>query len=274
MQGESSWLADGVREIERVVKQGQIVEPKLIELPKEKKGTYGVLYPSPAGTVEKIDVRVAGPTWHKERLDDPKQLIAFINSLEGRQLKASDGAVYIGQDLITFAYSFEDRRHRASCPLILSQPWKWLKGCPVVLAQKDAVRALRIIFDGCLPPDSNLINVLRKVNWKQDGSVEGTVQKGREGLGASIVREIQGINDFPDEFTVTVRVYENVLQTVRVRVALEILPDVAKFEFIPFPNQLHNGLTETQEWLRKDIEDATGVPTFIGAVTTSDTTND
>jgi hypothetical protein len=136
------------------------------------------------------------------------------------------------------------------------------------------IRALRIIFDGCLPHDSNLVNVLRNVKWKQDGQVEGTVQKGREGLGASIVREIQGINDFPDEFTVTVRVYENVLQEVKVRVALEILPDVAKFEFIPFPNELHNGLTETQEWLRGDIEEATGVPTFIGAVTTAQASDD
>jgi len=263
---QSSWLADGVREIERVVTKGLVVEPKIIPIPGEKPGTYGIVTPGAADREHKIDFRVTGPIWHNERLDNPRQLIEFIKSMEAREVKAAAGAVYIGQTSITYVYDFEDRRHRATCPLIVSQPWQWLTS-PKVLTQKDAVRDLRITFDGCLPRDSSLVVALRNVKWTDDGKVEGTVIRGKEALGASITREIQGINDFPEEFTVTVKVYENVLQDTQIRVALEILPDAKKFEFIAFPNQLHDGLAEVQTWLLEDIQSATGAPTFIGSVT-------
>ncbi|HEV7301631.1 MAG TPA: hypothetical protein VGN72_19860 [Tepidisphaeraceae bacterium] len=265
METGASWLADGVKEIERITRSAMIVEPKIMNLPLEKPGTYAIFTPGPAGQPINVDVRTAGPLWHNERLEDPKQLIAFITSLGERGVKPEDGAVYISQSAVTYVYNFEDRRHRATCPLIMSVPWKWLSVDQKPLSQRDLIRLLRITFDGSLPTDSNLISLIRTVKWKSDGTVESDVQRGREALGRQIIREVSGIANFPEEFTLDVQVFENVKQDVRVRVALELLPDVERFEVTPFPTQIHNGMAETLTWLQSDIAQ-TKVPTFIGAV--------
>jgi len=262
---ESSWLADGVKEIERITKASMIVKPEIVNLPQERPGVYGVIVPGPAGSLMEIKKLLADPLWHNERLDDPTQLIAFINSMEARKVKAVDGAVYISETHIMYVYSFEDRRHRAICPLTISEPWAWLSKAQPPLSQKELVRALRITFDGALNRDSNLINIIRKVKWRADNTVDVDVQRGREALGAQIMREATGIADFPEEFILNVPVFENVKQTVTVRVALEVNMDVCKFEVIPFPNQIADGMAQTLGWLQTDIA-ATKVPTFIGAV--------
>jgi hypothetical protein len=265
MDSQASWLADGVKEIERITKAAMIVEPKVIALKEEKSGTYGVIVPGPAGSENKIEVRVAGPSWHGERLEDPKQLIAFIESMSARGVKPEEGAVYISASAIIYVFNFEDRRHRAVCPLEVSKPWQWLAVDQKPLTQREIIRVLRITFDGCLPRDSNLISLLRAIRWTQEGSADVNLQRGKEALGRQIMREVTGVADFPEEFSLQVKVFENVPQTVTVRVALELLPDVERFEVIPFPNQIHDGVAETLTWLQEDIA-ATKVPTFIGSV--------
>lgn len=265
MNESASWLADGVKEIERVVRSSMIVEPKIISIPQEKPGTYGVVTPGPSGSVQEIDTKVAGPLWHNERLENPFQLMRFIESMKDRGVKTEEGAVYINPGQITYVFSFEDRRHRASCPLTISSPWSWLEREQQPMDQRTIIRLLRIRFDGWLPGDSSLISVLRNVKWKQDGNVEANLQRGREALGRQILNEAAGISNFPEEFILTGSVYENYTCPVNVRVALELLPDVMKFEVIPFPNQVFNGQQATLLKLQEEIAE-TKVPTFIGAV--------
>jgi hypothetical protein len=272
MEQQTSGLAEFLREIERLAKASAMVEPKVIPLAQEKTGTYGIVTPGLPGKENKIEMRVAGPAWHKETLDDPKQLIGFIKSVGSRKKsfmigadEYDDGVVYIGANQITYAFDFEDRRNAAVCPLKLSEPWKWLSVSQSPMDQRALIRLLRITFDGCLSRDSNLISVVRKVKWKSTGEVEADLQRGKEALGKQILNEAAGVADFPDEFLVTANVFENVNQPVTVRVALDLLPDVQKFEVIPFPNQIRSGLAETLAWLQKDIGE-TKVPTFIGSL--------
>ncbi len=266
METGASWLADGVKEIERIAKTAMIVEPKLIAIPQEKPGTYGIVTPGPAGSALKIEQKLAGPAWHNERLDDPAQLKAFITSMhEDRGVAPENGVVYISGRAIVYIYDFEDRRNHATCPLIKSPAWTWLEGKQPPMDQRTIIRLLRIVFDGSLPTDSNLVSVLRNVKWKQDGSVDANLQRGKEALGRTILNEAAGITNFPEEFTARVNVFENYRPRVAVRLALELLPDVMQFEVIPFPNQVHTGMADTLEMLREDIA-ATNVPTFIGAV--------
>lgn len=265
IESNSSWLADGVKEIERIVAESMIVEPKLINVPHEKEGTYGVVTPSPSGKPVAIDFRVAGPKWHSETLENPAQLHRFIESMRERDVKPEDGAIYIGENEARYVYSFEDRRNRATCPLVFSDPWKWLAGPKQPLDQRTIIRLLRITFDGCLSADSNLVSTLRNIKWKTDGGFEGNIQRGKEALGRQVMNEVLGVANFPDEFGLMVNVFENYRHPVLVRVALEILPDVQKFELIPFPNQIHDGLAATLLALQADLSD-TNVPTFIGSV--------
>jgi hypothetical protein len=264
MESTASWLKDGVSAIEAVVKKGLIVEPKVINIPGEPAGTYGIVYPGPPGELKKIEVLTTKPAWHNETLSTPAQLIAFIESMNERGAKPEDGAVYISEEQIVYVFNFEDRRHKAICPLVYSDPWEWLRVEQQPLTQRDIIRTLRITFDGCLSRDSNLIQLLRNIRWREDGNLESNMQRGKEAIGRQIMREVTGVADFPEEFSLTVRVFESVPQTVTVRVALELKPDVERFEVIPFPNQIHDGLTETLGWLQTDIAQ-TKVPTFIGS---------
>lgn len=266
METQASWLADGVKEIERITKAAQVVTPQIIgSIPGEKPGTYGIVTPAPSGQKNQIEIKVAGPGWHGERLEGPPELKAFILSMEKRGVKPDTGAVYVGETSIVYVYDFEDRRHRASCALVPSAPWKWLSVAQQPMDQRTIIRLLRITFDGCLTADSNLIGVLRNVKWKNDSTVEANLQRGKEALGRQILNEASGISNFPEEFAVTVKVFENFKQPVTVRLALELLPDVQKFELIPFPQQIHDAMSETLSWLRDDIA-STKVPTFIGQV--------
>lgn len=262
---QTSWLADGVKEIERVVKASMIVEPKVLEVKHEKPGTYAFITPGPAGQPQNVELKVSKPLWHNERLETPRQLMQFIKSLEEdrAQKPATDAAVYVGRDLIRYVYSFEDRRDRVTVPLITSEPWAWLNRPTNPMNQREIIRVLRITFAGCLPPGSGLLDVLRNVKWNNQGQIESNLQRGKEALGRQILNEAAGMDNFPDEFVLNVRVYQNFNHLVQVRCALEVLPDTQKFEIIPFPNQLQDGLEETLLALQSTIED-TGVPTFIG----------
>lgn len=263
---ESSWLADGVKEIERVTQASMIVEPKVITLPGEKSGTYAIYTPAPAGTKIDITKHLAGPKWHNERLETPDQLILFVNGLRERKQKIDDAAVYVGRDCIRFVYSFEDRRDRATVPLTLSTPWKTLQQLGQPIDQRALLRLLRITFAGCLPDGSPLVDVIRNVKWTSNGSVEANLQKGKEALGRQILNEAAGINNFPDDFLLSVRPFENFPHTVLVRVALELLPEQTKFEVVPLPNQLYDGMEATLLRLQEHIADGAKLPTFIGEV--------
>lgn len=265
METTASWLADGVREIAHITRASAIVEPKIFNLDQEKDDTYAIITPGPSGQPNKIEIRTAGPDWHHEQLADPKQLAEFITSMESRDVDPAKGAAYIGTEAVMYVFDFEDRRHRATCPLRVSDPWKWLAQSQKPLSQREIIRELRIRFDGCLPRDSDLIALLRNIRWKSDGTMDANIQKGKEALGRQIMREVTGVADFPEEFSLTLNVFENVKQPVTVRVALEILTDAEKFEVIPFPNQIAAGMDETLAWLQSDLAQ-TGVPTFIGWV--------
>ena len=264
-----SGLAEGVREIERVVKNGIVVIPTIQNLSQEKPGTYAVITAGPSGADPKVDIRLAGPLWHNERLDTPVQLVNFIQSMKERGVNPEDGVAYVSRESIVYCYSFEDRRNRAVLPLVKSLPFRSLEKLYAdvsLMTQKEIVKLLRITFNGCLPTDSNLISVLRRVVWNNNGQVEGNLQRGKEGISKQTLAEVNGINDFPEQFGMNVSVFENYKLDNRVNVALEIVPDAQRFEIIPFPNELHNIMEFTQQALVTMVG-TTGVPTFIGAVT-------
>lgn len=260
MDTNASWLKDGVEAIEEVVKKAMVVTPTITHGPNDRKGRYVVITPMPAGKAPSIEFGLTEPGWHNEYLDSPTELKAFIEAMGA---KLHSPAIYISSDKIVMVYSFYDRRDLVTVPLIRTEPWKWLEKPPENLTQRDAIRLLRIKFDGCLGPDSMLVSVLRKVQWTNNGNVESTIQRGKEGLSRQMLAEAAGAANFPDEFCVNVAVFENVKQKVTCRLALELLPEVQRFEIIPFPSQVQQGMAETLEWLREDLKQ-TKVPTFIG----------
>lgn len=279
MVGDSSWLKDGVVEIERITKAAVNVEPRVIDLPKEKPGTYAIIRPGAAGDGLKdaIEVKVAGPLWHNEQLATPDNLVAFIGertaaSEDGPTKATSKGTVYVGPTGVTYVFDFEDRRDRASVPLKTSKPWDWLvqadAGKVNAMTQRDLIRLLRITFGGAFPAGSNLLSVIRNINFTNNATAEANIQHGNHTLGKNTLNQVRGVNDIPEDFAVSIQVFENFDFPVTVQCALEIYPDVQKFEVVPFPNQLQRALNTTLETIRLRFEDA--APAFLGQVRADD----
>lgn len=265
MSDKPSWLKDSIVEIERVVKASMIITPTIVDLKHEKAGTYAIVTPMPAGSPANIVVKVAGPKWHNETLADYRQLAKFIESVCADADDIEAGAVFISESQIHYVRSLEDRRDFATVVLEKTKPWKWLESVKAPLDQRELIKVLRLVFDGCLPDDSNLVGLIRNVKWRNDQGVESNIQRGKEALGRQILNEVTGMSDFPDEFFVRVRMYEGVPFEQVVRVSLDPLPDIQKFEVLPFPSQLEIGKQNTLAKLQEEIGE-TGVPTFIGTV--------
>lgn len=265
---ETSWLADGVKEIERLAMDSINLEPKLLALPQEKPGAYAIVTPGKSGGT--LVERVAKPTWHNETLETPGQLNAFIGALDELRsdaAKSADpGVVYVSKEQVTFCYSFEDRRDRAVVPLVISKPFAWLSTPSQSMDQKTLIRTLRIVFADCLPSDSNLISLLRSLRFTNNGEAQVDVQKGREAIGKNILNEVRGVDALPDEVVLTVPVFENTRSVVTIRCALEVYPDTQRFELIALPSQLHRGMTIALDDILSVVTANTNVKAFIGSV--------
>lgn len=271
MNGESSWLKDGVEAIKALADEAVNITPKVVDLPKEKPGTYAIILPGKPGAKlsDTLDVRVAGPLWHNEELATPSDLRNFILKRESDSDDDKKGVVYVGEGSIVYVYDANDRRDRASTPLTLSKPWQWLlkadAGQIPQLSQRDIIRTLRITFGGALPAGSNLIGALRNLNFTNNGTVEANIQHGKNTLGKQILNQVIGIDALPEDVAFSLNVFENFRYPVTVQCALEIYPDVQKFEIVPYPNQLHDALELTLDRIRGDF-DSEDVRAYLGKV--------
>lgn len=256
-------LAEFTRELTKLTAASHIVSPVIFNLPGERAGRYAIVTPSPAGKPASIEVKLTEPDWHSEELEDIEQLAKFIVATAATNEAA--GAIYIGAEQVVYVFDFEDRRDRATVSLETTKPWDWLAIDQHPMSQAQIIRLLRITFDRCLPPDSALVNVLRQVKFTTGATVEANIQRGKEALGKQIMSEAAGVSNFPDEFVLQVNVFKGLNRPKSVRVALEILPDVSKFELIPFPGEIDASMRDTLADIQEELA-ATKVPTFIGSV--------
>lgn len=284
MNGDSSWLKDGVVEIERITKAAVNVTPSVIDLKHEKPGTYAVVMPAAPGgkLADALDVRVAKPLWHNEQLRTPDDLVTFIkdkakrrgasvqqsNLDDDEEAPRDGGVVYIGEDQITYAFDFEDRRDRASVPLVTSKPWDWLVKADndqiSLMSQRDVIRTIRLTFGGALPPGSTFLSLLRNINFTNNAGAQANIQHGNHSLGKQTLNEVRGVADLPEDVAFNVQVFENFNYTVTVQCVFEIYPDTQKFEIVPYPNQLQRAMEQTLETIRSRFGEV--APAFLGKV--------
>jgi hypothetical protein len=258
---DGNWLANGVKEIERVTTKAITVEPKLINLPLEKPGTYAVLMPGePGGEIaDRLQTRLAGPSWHDEQLQSPSVLVDFIEKFE-----IKEGVVYVAEDQVRLHYSSADRRDRATVVMTATEPWRWLAASHQPMTQRELIRLLRITFDGCLPTGPGLIGLIRNLKFNNAGQVEANIQHGNESIGKNILNAVNGTAALPEEFSLQVRIFENFPLVQNVRCALEVIPEVARFEVIPFPQELAAAMQNTLDAIQ-GLFDESPVPAFMGS---------
>lgn len=173
----------------------------------------------------------------------------------------------------------EKRLNRLGMDLQISKPFAFLRALdssPQYYDQKQIVWKLRteIGADNIEPDD--LLARLRSIKFASSSDGTSEVRIGRESMGAQVNRTVMsGGTDFPDECTLTVPVYADLVlkysrpETQKVVCAIDI--DVEKQTFLlkPMPGELDRAQRETDEAIRKYIEEtvtATNFKVFNGGL--------
>lgn len=226
-------IGDAVQEIVRLAQSAQDV--KIAKAEHEKDGSYYIHRPGhPSQLV------VAAPDWHKEKLDTPAELYAFVLANRG-----VNSAVFYTDEGVSFVYGMEDRRDRAFCALVKGEVFKTLENIHTVsMSQADFVRLLRITLRGCIP-QSGLLQLVRDLKWIGDSNTAANIQHGRESIGRALTAEVKGHDAIPDELVIDCQVYENFAQSVRIACAIEIYPHEQKFRLVPYPLELRKAKDTT-----------------------------
>jgi hypothetical protein len=218
----------------------------------EPAGYYYLIGPDGKATLTE-----AKPGWHAEKLATPAQLRDFIKGTT-----MGEGALFYDEQRVTYVYSLDDRRDRATCDLKKSPQYLWLETAaakPVVLSQRDFIRTLRVLFRGCVG-ESNLLPLVRDLKFTGASEGAGNIQHGRESIGRSITNAVTGQSAIPEEVALTVPVFENHPLRARISCALEVVPQDQTFQLIPYPLEVHQAMDAALADVVATLK-ADGVPT-------------
>lgn len=238
------------------------VRSSVLPLPAEKPGTYALVKPDGA-----TDVRVAEPSWHTEKLKTPTDLNDFIGHDKKIMANEAPSAIYISENEVAYIYDQTDRRDRASCELVVSDPFDVLAGFsrnPTDLSHEALIRHLRITFRGCIPAE--ILKTLRSVKFSTGADASATIQNTKtESMGNTVRNAIAGDNPMPEELFFRVPIFENHTFMADVACALEVFPSRQAFRIVPYPGEIANAMVATLDDVAA-MFDKEGPPVFRGMV--------
>jgi hypothetical protein len=160
------------------------------------------------------------------------------------------------RDVVVFPLT-ESRRFAKLRELVAAKPF---------LDQTAFVRLLRVE----LGMDNELVvKQFRKLSFKMDRGGEGEVNQGLNRLSKSVVAEVRGVDDLPDELSVEVPVYQQSgeRQPYLVKCAIEIDSVNERFQLIPLPDELERVVDLAQASIRGRLETAVAdkkIPVYYG----------
>lgn len=245
-------LAAAIETVARLATENKTT--RIVKTEQEPKGKYWIIGPDGVGSLA-----TAQPDWHNEKLATPAELGRFI-----KDHKADGSTTFYDESRIAFVYDLDDRRSVATCDLPLSPQYAWLKtqsGKP--MNQRDFVRTLRIVFQGC--HDGSVLNLVRNLKFTSAGEVAGVVQQGRESMQKSIMAEVRGEAAIPEAMTLTVPIFENYGYNAQVACALEVMADSMCFNLTPFPMALKRSINEALDDIANLLQGEGMPPVYRGS---------
>jgi len=163
----------------------------------------------------------------------------------------------------------KDKRGFVSLDLAYSD--QYLKLCgwkqhKPALTQPELIRELRTTFRDSLAQAGELVEILRRVNFRATATTEGEVGHGKASLGKTIAGEVTGTKAIPEYVTFNFPIYANAcFRSIRTSVECALDPDPASgtFRVIPLPGELEIALDAAVTAVGLQIREALG-DTSIG----------
>lgn len=197
-------------------------------------------------------------------------LQAVVEKAKGAEV----AEVWYAPAAVVCIYGDAAKRNRITLDLVYSEPLLALinlKKTKQSLTQPEIIRLMRTTFRDSLSQAGQLIEVLRKVNFKATSEVEGVVQHGKSSLGKQIMGEVTGLGIIPEYVKFNFQMYANsCFGLIRGTIECALEPDASNgtFQIIPLPGQIEAAqdaaLLEIGESLESFLKDS-GVKLFHGS---------
>lgn len=179
-------------------------------------------------------------TWYNA---EPKCRQHEANNLETVvSFASSESAIWYGRSAVIALLDDKDRRDRCTFRLQSSLPLLKLrdleKNKPSIPHREFCVM-LRTVLKDCLSTAGKFQAIVEKVRWGQTAGGTADAAHGTRSLGKALEEKIEGSDQFPQEVTLWVPIWENYIgPCANVRCAFEPDPSTQTFQLFPLPGQL------------------------------------
>lgn len=153
---------------------------------------------------EELEEHDVPPPRRSSEIHDLADLIKYLQSGI-----APYPEVYVSRESVRAYLHREDRRDQVFMPMTLTHRFSTLWGLAnkvTHFSPKEAIALLRFDLYGNHSPA--MISALRKVDFTRRNTGENVTEHGRESLGRSVEAEVQQAAEIPDEFLVSVPIYQ------------------------------------------------------------------
>ena len=222
----------------------------------------------PGGEVERVE---CDPDPRLHGFDSLQALIAFAkNASEGKHGGGKEVVVWHSGNMVRVVLDDKTRRDAATLLLMRTPQWSELASGETAKprGQVDFAKFLRINMADTLPDGSTLLHQIRNVSFKSGADAEGAIQQGKESFGKAINAQVLGVEAFPEEITLNVRLFDVPDLVIRRHIvcALDILVHEQMFRLVPLPMQLSNAMSSAIDVIAGRLEHDLECPVYRGSV--------
>jgi hypothetical protein len=221
----------------------------------------------PDGSVERIE---CDPTPREHEFASLEALIKFTKSAQEGKHTAGDVVVWYDNRNVRVVLDDKTRRDKGRLILVWTPQWLelWEDATAKARGQVDFARFLRINMADTLPDGSKLLQLIREVKFRAGQDGEGKIEQGKESFGKAINAQVLGVEAFPEEVTLDVRVFDvpDLVMRAKIVCALDILVHEQMFRLVPLPMQLSNAIARAIDEIAGRLRAELECPVYRGSV--------
>lgn len=141
-----------------------------------------------------------------------------------------------------------------SLPFMQLQDWSIREPRGVLLKQVELYGLLRTTFYGTLPSGFNLIDAIKKVDFKKVQEATGTVDRKGVSMSKALVHEASGATGLPETFAFTVPVYDGPIELkIPITCGIELDAPLEGFRLAVLPGEIDAAMETAAMWIAKLI---------------------
>ena len=228
-------------------------------LPDDPLGRYLQISRDADGQVREVE-RTPPPPRRHNRLATLSAMRSYIEAFASE----AQSVTFYDLERVVLLYDKFDARESATLELQLSPQFRFLNS-PQAMSHPQLVKNLRVLFDGCIADNTDMVSLVRKIDFSATKDQSSDVQHTGRGMGLAAQAKVRSENALPEELPLTIPVWEGDPFNVNVRVYFDIDAEQMKFSLIPFPLEMSRAKVEALDFLAGRLTGQGMPPAFQGS---------